>query len=303
MIIQFDGVNWNSSSGPNSFANRLARALFERGHEISLDALNADVSLVFIERTGVPLASRIVQRLDGIWFSPDEFLTKNVGIKSLYEKADAIIWQSEFDKTMTTKWWGERNGSVIHNGIKKSPITSFTFPALEQIRSKYDKVFVSSAFWHPQKRLKTNTELFLKLRKFYPNSCYIVMGSQPDYVIADPHIFYTGAVPSDVYMQIYSMADWMIHLAYCDHCPNVVIESLSQETPVICSSAGGTKEIVGKFGLIINESYDYDLTHYDSPPDIDLSEFTTLPEKSALEKNFDVSIDKCVDEYLKVLAA
>ena len=95
------------------------------GHEIELDnGTNSDVSIVFIERSGKPLAKKVIQRLDGIWFSPAEFKSKNTFIKNLYENADGVIWQSDFDRQMVTKWWGlPKNGVVIRNGINVS-ITS-----------------------------------------------------------------------------------------------------------------------------------------------------------------------------------
>ena len=82
MKIYFDGVNWNSLSGPNSFAHRLATELSAMGHTIA-DVSDYDVALVFIEETGKlnPVKPK-VQRLDGIWFKPSEFATKNERIKS-----------------------------------------------------------------------------------------------------------------------------------------------------------------------------------------------------------------------------
>jgi hypothetical protein len=117
----------DSTSGPNSFAKRLAMGLIETGHEVELyDGRNADVSIVFIEPTGRPLANKVIQRLDGIWFSPSEFETKNSAIKQMYENADGVIWQSEFDKGMTTKWWGNpKSGMVIRNGINAPEIKKF----------------------------------------------------------------------------------------------------------------------------------------------------------------------------------
>lgn len=285
MRIHFDNVNFQSKSGPNTFANRLARQFFNLGHEVLIDGGEADVSLVFIETSGRQLAKRVVQRLDGIWFKPQEFITKNTNIKKLYESADHVIWQSKFDNQMTTKWWGEpKSGSIITNGIDINPIKEISIPELLKIRSTYDQVFVCSANWHPQKRLRDNIRLFDHIRRTqHKNSCLIIMGSNPDVSVSDPHVFYTGSVPSEVYLQVYSISNWMIHLAWADHCPNVVIEALSQGTPVICSSVGGTKELIGKFGVILkDENYDYDLCDYDNPPSIKIENDFLLPDKNLL---------------------
>ncbi len=305
MKIHLDNVNMNSSSGPNSFGKRLAMGLIESGHEVELyDGKNSDVSIVFIEPTGRPLAKKVIQRLDGIWFSPEEFEEKNFSIKKLYHEADGVIWQSEFDRGMTTKWWGNpKNGTVIRNGINAPEIKKFQIPALEQIRQHYEMLFVCSANWHPQKRLMANIDLYKHLRSFYSSAALIVLGSNP-IKVADPHIFYAGSQPHEVCLEIFSAANWMLHLAWLDHCPNTVVEALSQGTPVICSEQGGTKELVQNFGVILKEKneYNFELTNYDNPPILDLTQINKkLPEKEKLGNPFDVTMDRTMKEYLSFL--
>lgn len=300
MKIHIDGVNFSSRSGPNTFGQRLARRLFETGHDVVIDdGTHADVSLVFIEPTGRPLAKKIVQRLDGIWFRPSEFKTHNVRIKELYDRADRIVWQSNFDRGMTTHWWGDRPGRVIHNGIDTQLVKVSNVDLLD-LRNQFKQVFVCSANWHPQKRLKANIEFFFNQLNKEPNSCLLVMGANPDVRVAHPKIFYTGSLPHEICLEIYRIADWMIHLAWLDHCPNVVVESLSQETPVICSSTGGTHELIGTFGVIVPENpYQFELTDYDNPPPIDVSNIE-LPERSALGTHIDISMDSVVRSYVEL---
>jgi glycosyltransferase involved in cell wall biosynthesis len=291
-------------TGPGAFANRLARRLFESGHEVVFNNEGADISLVFIERSGAPLAKRVVQRLDGIWFKPTEYHTKNVGIKSLYESADAVVWQSEFDRNMTTKWWGSpKLGRVINNGIELNPVKELTIPTLIDLRRQYDRIYVCSSNWHPQKRLAANVQLFERIHAKYPSSCLFILGNNPDYRATGPHIFYTGSVKPDVYNQIYSAANWMLHLAWADHCPNVVIEALAQGTPVVCSEVGGTKELVGNYGMVLKEQpYDYELVDYDNPPSIDLSQVDDLPDRLTLDYKSiaDIDIRHVADKYVQL---
>ncbi len=301
--VCLSNVNLNSTSGPNTFGGRLANQLLKDGHEIIPEEMshNSDAFLVFIEpRTEPPQNTRMVQRLDGIWFKPDQFESHNKLIKWVYDRADHIIWQSEFDKKMTTTHWGERPGSVIRNGIdvKKRNVTQ---QSLIEIRKRYEKVFVCSASWHRQKRLAENIELFKLLRQKYESACLIVMGGNPDFNANDPDVFYTGSVPHEICLEVYSMSDWMIHLAWLDHCPNVVVEALSQRTPVICTESGGTKELVGNRGLIIPETtkYNFELCDYDSPPKLDLSSID-LPEIDILNLE-DLRIENVANKYLKAL--
>ena len=263
MKIHFSNVNFSSSSGPNSFASRLANQLTIDGHDIVGCNDSYAAALVFIEPASkLDGNARIVQRLDGIWFKPDQFHTHNVGIKRAYNDSDYIIWQSKFDKDMTCHHWGSRPGDVIHNGIKiKEPSTSFSIEKEEGTR-----FFVCSANWHRQKRLSENVRLYRKLRS--EKDFLFVMGSNVDVQLRqDLHEFYLGNLTHDQCLSVYRKADWMIHLAWLDHCPNVVVESLSQSCPVICTDSGGTMEIVKENGIIVNESekYNFELVDYDNP--------------------------------------
>ncbi len=304
MRVHFDNVNLSARTGPNTFAARLAKGLLDAGHDVVPDGEGADVSLVFIEPSGRTLANRVVQRLDGVWFKPADFHTKNHGIKALFDVADGVVFQSQFDKAFIEKWWGsneerQRRSDVIGNGVDLTRVEKVTIPELAKIRSTYDKVFVCSSNWHPQKRLKANIRLFDHLRKTqFPNSCLFVMGSNPDAMTTDPHVFYTGSQPAEVYMQVYAVADWMLHLAWADHCPNVVVEALSQGTPVVCTDVGGTRELVKDFGIVIKDQpYNYELADYDNPPRVDV-EAIRLPDKGSLGTHADIDIKGVADRYL-----
>lgn len=304
MKIHLDNVNLTSRSGPNSFARRFVDCVKTFEHEIVNESAEADISLVFIERSGRPLAKKFVHRLDGIWFAPDQFESHNKNIKKTYEDADCVIWQSEFDKNMTTKWWSSpKRGHVIQNGAPRSFLKNQQLENhLNFLKQKHEKIFVCSSNWHPQKRLSDNIDMFLHLKSFYPTACLLILGSNPNILKNVPDAYVTGNLPHDACMQIYESSDWMIHLAWLDHCPNTVVEAITCDTPVICSSDGGTKEVVGNFGLILKEdqNYQFQLTNYDSPPSIDVKQVKfPLPEKQSLKKN-DVSIEESVKKYLKV---
>ena len=99
MRIYFDGVDFGSRTGPNSFALRLARQLSLMGHTVA-DPDDYDVALVFVEATPrLNLRRPYVHRLDGFWMKPSEFESgRNAGIKATYDRASAVVWQSEFDR-------------------------------------------------------------------------------------------------------------------------------------------------------------------------------------------------------------
>lgn len=298
MRIHFDNVNFSSRTGPNTFAGRLATVLTERGHEIVGYSDPHEAVLVFIEPTRQWKRDvRVVQRLDGIWFKPEQFQTHNRLIKWAYDNCHSVVWQSVFDHDMTVHHWGTKEGVVISNGIDADKV-AVTNSKLKKIRRDHEKVFVCSANWHRQKRLKENIEAYDILSKKYQKSCLVVLGSNPDFVLDRPDIIYTGNINHGLCLQAYSMSDAMIHLAWLDHCPNVVVEAISQKCPVICTDSGGTKEIVGEGGFVLpeTEQYNFELTDYDSPYSLDLS----LLKKISVE---DLEVDCSKIDLLNVADA
>jgi len=306
MRIYFDNVFFDSQSGPNSFGNRLANQFLKMGHEIAKENENYDIFLSFIEqRVRSALRSKKVLRLDGIWFKPENFEQNNRTIKQAYFAFDHVIFQSNFDKQMIETHFGKRSDcSVIHNGIDLC-----VMDAIPQISHKNEKIFVCSASWHPQKRLKDNILLFSQIRKQLKknreDARLYVLGKNADFQSLSSedleNVFYLGHQRHEACLKIYATADYFIHLAWLDHCPNVVVEALSQGCPVICTSSGGTHEIVKENGIIIPETKDYnfELTDYDSPYPIDFSNFI-LPEKRP-EVNADyLDIEKVAEEYIRI---
>jgi len=304
--VFFDGVDFNAEhTGPNCFAKRLAIALGNLGHIVA-DPDDYDAALVFIEpSTKLDPKKPFVQRLDGIWFKPEQMASgMNRGIHAAYDAASYVIWQSEFDKQMTTKWFGARSGRVIPNGIEIAPAT-LRSEALIEIRKRYKKVFVCSSNWHPQKRLIDNIAVFKSIRASqHPSSCLIVLGNNPDVQVADKDIFYAGSIRHDLCAEVYSIADWMIHLAWLDHCPNVVVEAISQGCLVICSSEGGTKELVGeRYGVVVSdhEEYKFGLVDYDNPPHVTPTVTLPLMMEGRRADPSSVDIVKCAKAYEDVL--
>ena len=290
MKIHFSNVNFSSSSGPNTFGSRLANELTKKGHHVVNHNEHYDIFLCFIEPTSKPrTGSKFIHRLDGIWFKPDEYHTHNKLIKWSYENADHVIWQSNFDKQMTLKHWGSpKRGTIIHNGIKLNKFDQL-HPDIERIKNSFDKIFVCSASWHRQKRLKENVLFYKSVKK--EKDALLVLGENPDYIEKGENIFYLGHLPHDLCLQIYSIADWFLHLAWLDHCPNVVIEAMSQGCPVVCTDMGGTKEIVKNNGLIIKENnpYNFELTDYDNPYEIDINNIS-LPNIIVKKDHLDIQL-------------
>jgi glycosyltransferase involved in cell wall biosynthesis len=298
MNIHFSNVNFSSSSGPNSFAYRLANELTHRGYKIVNSSEDYDVFLCFIEPDSKPnKKAKFIHRLDGIWFKPDQFIDNNKNILWAYKNCDHVVWQSDFDKKMTQFHWDKpKKGTVIHNGISEYTCDNL-HPDLVKIKNSFDNIFVCAASWHRQKRLKENIEFYIKNRN--KNDAMFVLGHNPDYIISAKNLFYLGSLSHELCLQFYSFSNWFLHLAWLDHCPNVVVEALSMNCPVVCTDSGGTMEIVGKNGVIIKEKkpYNFELADYDNPYDIHIEKII-LPKVNVNSDHLDIKL--VCDKYEKV---
>ncbi|MAG26382.1 hypothetical protein CMI47_12600 [Candidatus Pacearchaeota archaeon] len=296
MKIAFTNVDFKSFTGPNQFSFKLATQFEAMGHDISngLTDEDTDINLVIIESFNFPENVPTVLRLDGIWFKPDDFMTKNAGIFATYNEADGIIFQSEFDKKMIEKHFGARDDiptCVIRNGtfVKKFDTENIDLEWLNNIRNDFNKIFVASSQWtnRSHKRLHEAIRFVDEYTKWdgYERCCLITMGesdkfealTETKYSDKFTQIHLGNIPPAQTYVP-YCYADWFIHLAYLDHCPNVAVDAIACQVPVICSSEGGTRELLfnsdkRKLGLIINEEpFDFELTDYTNPPKMTFTE-------------------------------
>ena len=287
MKISFHNVNFGSSSGPNTFCTRLAKQLAIFGHTLVSPSDICDIDLINITTYQHCRGKIQIQRLDGIWTRINDDML-NEPIKKIYSKANHVIWQSQYDKNLIETLWGNKNGSVIHNG--SSFIDKLDFNLINQIREIADVIFCSSASWHPQKRLQANINAMRAYAKNTNKKCALFVLGDVKNKIAGADIFYVGSVDEKYYFNIYSASDALIHLAWRDHCPNVCVEALRSGTPIVCASSGGTPELLynnDKHGIIIDDSLNYTknnlIFNFDEPPEINVEHFNTIPQKQFID--------------------
>jgi glycosyltransferase involved in cell wall biosynthesis len=295
MNVHLENVDLSSRSGPNHFAGKLVKYLKKK--DILFDINKApDARLCFIESyrqkfDNIPL----IQRLDGIYFNnAQNYNTQNANIKRTYDNASSVIFQSEFNKSLITKWFGaHKNGTVIHNGADLEKINSVQ-PLQNIIIDRYEKVWACASQWRPHKRLDENIKYFLKHSS--PKDCLVVAGKVPSKPIEEERIFYVGDIKINELFSLYKRADYLLHLAWLDHCPNVVVDARASGCQIICSSAGGTAEISGDDAIIIEEDeWDYEPVDLYNPPKLDFS------RKVKNSWNIDLNMEKVSEKYARVI--
>jgi len=293
MNVFLENVNLNSNSGPNYFAQKLKKYLGFRG--ILFDnSLKQDIKLTFIESTGQRNDLPMVQRLDGIYFNSNFDCDKmNANIKRTYESASGVVFQTQFNKDLIFNWFGPHEKySIINNGSDVLTIEHIK-ACRPKVADPFNNIWTCAASWHNFKRLRENIQYFLDFAE--PDDCLIVTGSNPDYVIDHPRIFYVGNLDVKTLLSTFKASKYFIHLAYLDHCPNVVIDARACGAKIICSSSGGTKEIAGPDAIVIEDhNWDFSFIESQDLPKLDFD------KKVNNQFNSDISMAKASKKYLQL---
>jgi len=280
--IKLENVNLKSNSGPNYFARKLVDYLMMKGVTFN-DKISYDVKLAFIESFAAKDNTPMVQRLDGIYFNSN-FNCKqmNYNIQKTYENSNGVIFQTHFNKELTFNWFGKHsNYTVINNGYDKIKLLNFKFnKSISENFKNYDNIWACAASWHPYKRLKENINFFIDHAG--ENDCLLVCGSSVDYTVEQDNIYYLGNLNLDDLYTVYEISKYFLHLAYLDHCPNVVVDAKAKGCQIICSSSGGTKEIAGLDAtIVLEDDWDFSFINNSAPPPLDFTQQTNNNHESS----------------------
>jgi glycosyltransferase involved in cell wall biosynthesis len=250
----------SSNSGPNKFTRQLFTKLIEKFNIELVDQEEADMEFCLIQEQ-IKKKKPSVLRLDGIYFnSEQDFTAQNKPIKQAYLNSDAVIFQSEFNKELTENWFGKHNNSfVIHNSVDKKLIEEAEPSIFDKIFTPEDVVWSCASDWRPHKRLHSNIEYFLNNAP--TNAKLAIAGkniTKADVLryesLLNTRLYFFGEIKYHGLLSLYKRSQKFIHLAYMDHCPNVVVDAQAAGCEIVCSSSGGTKEIVTK-GIVVKDGY------------------------------------------------
>ena len=294
MKVFLENINTNSSSGPNSFANKLLPHLGSMGHTFTTPE-SAHIALCFIESHIPTLPCPRVTRLDGIYFNKAQnYDEQNRNIKRTYDNSKGIVFQSNFNKELITRYFGEPEESVvIRNGANTEAIEKI----IPMSKEGYDNVWCCASSWRPHKRLSENIRYFLEHKG--DNDILIVAGEVSETErVKEPSIAYFGNLNQQQLFSLYKASTYFLHLAWLDHCPNVVVDARACGSHIICSSTGGTKEISGLGATVIEEDeWDFKPTMLYNPPSINFekkvkNDFESVYDMQEVSKQYSNFMEK-----------
>ena len=303
--------------GPAVFRKRIIPFLNEDPDLEIVNNINKkfDVELAFIRQVYKHNKPYIL-RADGCYYEESrKNLNKN--IKVAMSGAKHIIFQSKFSFDLCNQVLGvkekmKKRGmsySIIYNGIDLK-----TVEKIEKNKDIEPGSFITCAGWRPNKRPISTIEGFIKANT--GRHLYIIGDegfskgqkiSKDYWEQKSKYLHVLGKKSNKKIISIMKACDYQLHLCHIDSCPNAVVEGLSCGLNVLCTNLGGTKELVGNNGVVLNVDSRWEGKYLKSKnldninPDIVAEGIHKLLKIKERPKRRDLDISKVVKEYVKII--
>lgn len=197
------------------------------------------------------LGARVTVNQNGVYYPswyPAGWEQKNAYLRGLNQLADHTFFQSEFSVDSYRRWVGEPPGnrSILYNAVDREFFHEDREGPKRMVRPRVlvflDFREINRAAW----------SYFSGLANEATDLEWVWMGREETSAIVSE----LRAVPSgkraewvlspsaEMVAKTIRSCDVALHFVYNDVCPNKVLECLASGVYVICSSAGGTKELV-----------------------------------------------------------
>jgi glycosyltransferase involved in cell wall biosynthesis len=197
-----------------------------------------------------------VLRVDGLhmmrnqaWRGRDKLIGKDAN------KADAVIWQSEFCRRILCKILKIRpkREAVIFNGDSPE-----YYNAVEPFKSPYERNVVMMAKWYNKRgdfRISKRTKEHCKIARDYTlmddKCCFWIIGNNRHKFFKSDRIKYVGWKEGDELAVYLKMADIYLYVPWFDWCPNSAVEAMCAGCYLVCSNNGGHAEIADGYGRVV----------------------------------------------------
>jgi glycosyltransferase involved in cell wall biosynthesis len=203
----------------------------------------------------------------------DETEATNAPLRWVLERADFVLYQSEFCRRSADRFLGPARGParIAYNAVDLKLFS----PSGDL--SKRPLTILLGGSQYQKYRLTSALEAFAAVRKKIPDARLVVSGkvdwqNDPGRSLAEAREFarklgvedgirFTGPFLQKDAPAIYREADLLLHPKYNDPCPTAVIEALACGLGVVYSNSGGLPELVDEnsgVGVPVPESYETD---------------------------------------------
>lgn len=237
-------------TGLYSFAQRLTEYLISQGVEVN--SKKCDVTLVFADQvpfSDIDWQKPVVMRCAGAyWDASIDHDRKNALLRRIHKQANIVIYQSLFAKDLSEVYLGKRKNlsdRIIYNGIELPELSPRCLKLRQPPR------IVAAARWRPHKRLRDVVAAFEFASLKRVNWNFVIGGLKKLPIVSNELKLGLDIAEEDILTHLLT-GNVFVHLSHIDPCPNIVVEALACGCPVICTNSGGTPELVGSAGIILD---------------------------------------------------
>ena len=285
----------NIKSGKHKFLRQLKDALLDYGlvFKKSKPDIVLHLGRGYREFIG---KSKTICRLDGLEFNiKKSYKKQNKKAMKAIEHSDAVVFQNQFCAEAYFKFLKiDRN--ILHACILNGAFLK------DKTRDESFHI-VANCKWRPHKRLDDIISCFLMARdRGFPLD--LIITGDVKKKIKNKNIRYLGWLSGKKLDRVLSRSLFGIHLAWIDWCPNSVVEYICNNKPVIYSNSGGTKYVVKKNGVSIDDvDWNFDPLDLYNPPKINREKvvdamFYLLNRKVEID-NSHIDISNIAQKYKK----
>ena len=198
----------------------------------------------------------------------------NQNFKRLVSTVDHVLFQSEFCKSSYKEFVGEPPDEhrVLYNSID----TEVFKPVEQPIQKRPLRLLMAGTASAPY-RVRVGLETLAHVLQRGVDAQLILSGvldfeNGPEEterltrsMDLESHVCVTGPYTRNQAPAVFQSAHILVHPKYKDPCPTVVVEAMASGLPVVASSSGGLRELLGeKGGSLVESEESWETIH---PPD------------------------------------
>ncbi len=191
----------------------------------------------------------------------DKLVFKRLSGK-IWQRAEKVIANSEGLKQLALKSYPKQKISVIPNGVDINmfqPLFSVSFPRRQE---SHFFTILSTSRLIQRKGLDYLIDAFVDFNRKYPNSRLVLAGSgnmetklkkKAELLGISKKISFLGTVSKADIPYVYQQADVFVLPSLAEGMSNAVLEAMASGLAILSTDVGGTAELIGDNGLIIEK--------------------------------------------------
>lgn len=221
---------------------------------------------------------KVVWNQNGVNYpaSSKNYKKLNLQMRLCMQKADYVIYQSNFCKKSANKYLGPFKGpqTVLYNPVNlkkfkpsKTKNKNLTLLSMGSIRSR-ERAILPLLTLNLLLKKKINARLIIGGKLSWQDGKTELNKITKKYNLQDHFSFIESYSQTDA-PKIYRRADILIHMQDKDASPTVPLEALACGIPIIGINNGGMPELINKSsGILLSVPHSYDNKHYPTEQEI-----------------------------------